>query len=280
MAKLLLALTLAFVALLIACENGDGGGVAPTMDVTPAVTVSPQPEGETPTVMPEVCQPNPDPAAADVVQVDAPSADESVTSPVTVSGRIAAFEAQFNITIFDASGDLIVDIPARSEEGQVLSSFSEDVAFSVTEDTPACIWVYDLSPRDGSPIDVVQIPVTLLPGGESDVCQPNPDPATPEFQVIDQPSAGDIVTSPVTISGQVLAFEATYQIGIFDADGTPIVETFGTAEAVEVGELAPFSIDVTFEVDEPTPACIWVYEQSAMDGSPIHVGQIPVTLSP
>lgn len=113
-----------------------------------------------------------------------------------------------------------------------------------------------------------------------EVCQPNPDPATPEFQVIDQPSAGDTVTSPVTISGQVLAFEATYQIGIFDTDGNPIVETFGTAGPAEAGELAPFSIDVAFDVDEPTPVCIWVYEASARDGSRIHVGQISVTLSP
>ena len=115
---------------------------------------------------------------------------------------------------------------------------------------------------------------------EPEVCQPIADPATSEFQVIDQPSADDTVTSPVTISGRVLAFEATYQIGIFDADGNPIVETFGTAGPGEIGELAPFSIDVTFDVDEVTPACIWVYEASAMDGSPIHVGQIPVTLSP
>ena len=115
---------------------------------------------------------------------------------------------------------------------------------------------------------------------EPEVCQPNPDPATPEFQVIDQPSEGDTVTSPVTISGQVLAFEATYQIGIFDAGGNPIVETFGTAGPGEAGVLAPFSIDVAFDVDEATPACIWVYEASARDGNPINVGQISVTLSP
>ncbi len=179
MTKLLLPLPLAFVALLIACENGDGGEVAPTVGVTPAVTVSTQPEGETPT----------------------------------------------------------------------------------PRETPA-----------ETPADT--------PTGEPEVCRPNPDPATPEFQVIDRPSAGDTVSSPVTINGQVLAFEGTYQIGIFDADGAPIVETFGTSEAVEIGELGPFSIDVAFDVDEPTPACIWVYEQSMRDGSSIHVGQIPVTLSP
>ena len=264
------------VVLVLACKNGDG------VDITPGATVSPGPgdESPTPTSQPNVCETNPDPASADVVSVDSPQTGDSVTSPVTVSGRIVAFEAQFNITIFDAAGDKIADVPARSEEGQVLSPFSKDVFFSVTEATPACVWVYDLSERDGSPIDVVQVPVTLKPGGQPTVCQANPDPATADDQVIDQPSAGDTVTSPVTISGQVRAFEGTYQVGIFDSQGDPIVETFGTAGPGEAGELAPFSIDVPFSVTEETPACIWVYEASARDGSPIHVGQIPVTLSP
>ncbi|MDP2674792.1 MAG: Gmad2 immunoglobulin-like domain-containing protein [Dehalococcoidia bacterium] len=272
---LLLAATCA-VALVLACNNGDG------VDITPGATVSPGAgdESPTPTAAADVCQPNPDPASADVATVDSPQTGDSVTSPVTVSGQFAAFEAQFNITIFDAAGGKIADVPARSGEGQVLSSFSEDVAFSVTEETPACVWVYDLSERDGTPIDVVQIPVLLQPGGQPTVCQPNPDPVTADDQVIDEPGADDTVTSPVTISGQVRAFEGTYQVGIFDADGNPIVETFGTAGPGEAGQLAPFSIDVPFAVDEPTPACIWVYEASARDGSPIHVGQIPVTLSP
>ena len=273
---LLLAATCA-VALVLAC-NGNGDGV----DITPGATVSPEPTAQspTPTGQPDVCQPNPDPASADVADVTSPSAGDSVTSPVTISGQFAAFEAQFNITIFDAAGGKIADVPARSAEGQVLSPFSEDVFFPVTQETPACIWVYDASPMDGRPIDVVQIPVTLKPGGRPTVCQPNPDPATPEFQVIDQPNAGDTVTSPVTISGRIVAFEGTYQVGIFNSRGDPIVETFGTAGPGEAGQLAPFSIEVPFSVTEVTPACIWVYEASAMDGRPVHVGQIPVTLSP
>jgi len=133
---LLLAATCA-VALVLACNNGDG------VDITPGATVSPGPgdESPTPTSQPNVCETNPDPASADVVNVDSPQTGDSVTSPVTVSGRIVAFEAQFKITIFGAAGGEIADVPARSEEGQVLSPFSEDVFFSVTEETPACVWV-------------------------------------------------------------------------------------------------------------------------------------------
>src|SRR3989304_9859410 len=142
---LLLAATCA-VALVLACNNGDG------MDITPGATVSPAPESPTPTGQPDVCRPNPDPASADGAEVSSPSAGDSVTSPVTVIGQMNAFEAQFNITIFDAAGDKIADVPARSAEGQGLSAFSEDIFFSVTEETLACVWVYDLSEADGSPI--------------------------------------------------------------------------------------------------------------------------------
>jgi hypothetical protein len=86
-----------------------------------------------------------------------------VTSPVTVSGEIAAFEASFLITIFDADGAEIVEQPGMSSERQTLASFSEEVAFAVSEETPACMWVYEASGRDGEPVNVVQIPLILEP---------------------------------------------------------------------------------------------------------------------
>lgn len=117
---------------------------------------------------------------------------------------------------------------------------------------------------------------TLFPN----VCLPNPDPATAAFQVLDQPAPSAVVTSPVTVSGQVNYFEATYQIAIYDASGAPLVETFGTAQQPDIGVIGPFSHDVVFSVSEATPACLWVYEQSAMDGSPVRVGQVPLLLLP
>ena len=112
------------------------------------------------------------------------------------------------------------------------------------------------------------------------VCLPNPDPATAEFQILDQPAPSSEVTSPVTVSGQVNYFEATYQIAIYDEAGTALVETFGTAPGPDIGMLGSFSDDVAFAVSEPTPACLWVFEQSARDGSLINVGQVPLVLLP
>jgi hypothetical protein len=138
--------------------------------------------------------------------------------------------------------------------------------------------------QDGSPV-----PGATVSGdadGDGDVtaveaCQENPDPVTGDFQVIDAPEAGATVTSPVTVSGQILAFEAAFQVAIFDPDGNAIVAPIAAqAQQADIGQLAPFSVDVPFVVTEQQPGCIWVYEESARDGSIIHVGQIPVTLNP
>lgn len=127
-------------------------------------------------------------------------------------------------------------------------------------------------------------PVTPLPPGVTpappNVCLPNPDPAAPAIQVIDAPQPGDAVTSPLQVRGQIIAFEATFQVTIFDAQGHPIVNAFGTAEAADVGVLAPFSLQVEFMVSEPTPACLWVYELSPRDGGVVNVGQVPILLLP
>ncbi|MEX0800219.1 MAG: Gmad2 immunoglobulin-like domain-containing protein [Dehalococcoidia bacterium] len=168
MSRLLLALALVCAVLLVACKSDDNGdGVTPSADASPGVTATAtEPPVETPTPTPEpeaVCAPNPDPGEPDIVVVDAPAAEDEVTSPVTVSGSMNVFEAQFNITIYDAAGNIVADVAGHTGEAFILSPFSEDVEFGVDEPSEACLWVYDASPRDGSPIDVVQVPLTLLP---------------------------------------------------------------------------------------------------------------------
>ena len=164
-AGLLLALVFACVAL-VACDN-DGEPAAGPTETAPAPAETPTPAqtpapGETP-APPNVCGPNPDPATPEFQVIDQPSAGDTVTSPVTISGQVAAFEATFKITIYQADGSIIADATGTSQEGQTLSPFSEEVAFSVSLPKPACIWVYEVSVRDGSLVHVGQIPVTLSP---------------------------------------------------------------------------------------------------------------------
>jgi hypothetical protein len=109
------------------------------------------------------CPANPSPpnAADPSIIVERPSAGARVTSPVQVSGRARVFEAQVSITIYDGSARPIVNTFTMAREGGVLSPFSASVAFTVAREQAGCIRVFETSARDGSPINVVQIPVTL-----------------------------------------------------------------------------------------------------------------------
>ncbi len=134
-----------------------------------------------------------------------------------------------------------------------------------------------------TPTATASLSPTPTPTTTASVCLPNPDPVAglPDVvQIIDQPLPFQSVTSPLTVSGQIIAFEGTFQVALFDAAGVPIVEAFGTSQASEIGQLGPFTIDIEFNVSAQTPACLWVYEESARDGSPIHVGQVPLVLLP
>jgi Immunoglobulin-like domain of bacterial spore germination len=164
--KALLLLTIPALFLLASCGD-DEESTTITSPTGTSVASRTAPPPRTPEATPDpldaVCAANPDPATDDANQVDIPNAGDVVASPVTVEGRVAAFEATFRITIFDAAGNTIADETAMSSEGQTLAPFQKDVAFSVAQETPACMWVYESSARDGSPIHVRQIPLTLLP---------------------------------------------------------------------------------------------------------------------
>ena len=170
MRSLLALLILPPLVLLIACGGDDettgdgtpGASATRTANPTQRPTEAAEPTG-TPDPLATICAENPDRGNADVVQVDEPLVGDLVTSPVTVRGKVAAFEATFKITIYDAAGATIADVTGMSQEGQTLAPFEVEVPFSVTQETPACLWVYEASARDGLPIHVLQIPVMLQP---------------------------------------------------------------------------------------------------------------------
>lgn len=155
----------AAAVLALAFHNPPVAGI-PAGTPTPSVsTVSPTttPAMTTPTPAPDVCQANPDPATSGQLVVTQPTAYALVTSPLTVGGRINAFEATFQIAVKDASGRNLATKTGHSQQGQTPSSFSEGVPFKIRAETSACVWVFQLSPRDGRPQMIQQVPVTLMP---------------------------------------------------------------------------------------------------------------------
>ena len=124
-----------------------------------------------------------------------------------------------------------------------------------------------------------------LPGGRvaeaTQPCPANPSPPAPAdpSMILDEPAAGDTVTSPVHIAGLARVFEANVRITVYSASGMILEDTFTTA--AEAGPaLAPFEADVAFTVLTEQAGCVRVWEESAADGSPRNVVQVEVNLSP
>lgn len=92
--------------------------------------------------------------------------------------------------------------------------------------------------------------------------------------VVMSPAIGEIISSPVTISGTANVFEATVSIRILDDNGDPLAETFTTATCGS-GCRGSYSEEVRFDA-AGDGGVIEVFESSAEDGSPLHLVSIPV----
>ena len=98
------------------------------------------------------------------------------------------------------------------------------------------------------------------------------------FILVESPGIGERVSSPVTIAGTADVFEAVVSILILDRNGDPVASTF-TMATCGTGCRGTYSTDVRFDVGTRQRGTIRVYEVSAMDGSPIHVVDIPIMLT-
>jgi hypothetical protein len=132
---------------------------------------------------------------------------------------------------------------------------------------------------DGVVFEVEGIPLTNFGGYELDGPQRRADFADQlPWILVESPEIGERVSSPVRISGSANVFEATVSIAILDQQGRTVASTFAMATC-GTGCRGTYSTDVVYDVGTTQPGTVRVYEVSAMDGSPIHVVDIPVTLT-
>jgi hypothetical protein len=96
--------------------------------------------------------------------------------------------------------------------------------------------------------------------------------------LVESPTPGETVTSPVTITGTANTFEATFLAQLLVGD-TKIGEKTVTATSGS-GTRGTFSASIPFIVDVLTDGTLVVFEQSAEDGSPINRVDIPVSFLP
>ena len=97
--------------------------------------------------------------------------------------------------------------------------------------------------------------------------------------LVASPGIGQRVSSPVTISGTADVFEAVVSIAILDEHRNVIASSF-TMATCGTGCRGTYTTDVRYDVGTRQPGTIRVYEVSAKDGSPLHIVEIPVLLTP
>jgi Immunoglobulin-like domain of bacterial spore germination/Sporulation and spore germination len=97
--------------------------------------------------------------------------------------------------------------------------------------------------------------------------------------LVEGPRIGERVSNPVTISGTADVFEAVVSIAILDEHRNVVASSF-TMATCGTGCRGTYSTDVRYDVGTRQPGTIRVYEVSAKDGSPLHVVEIPVLLTP
>ncbi len=125
---------------------------------------------------------------------------------------------------------------------------------------------------DGKPVEVFGGEGLILdhPVGRADY-----EELTPAI-LVEAPTVGDTVKSPMRVWGTANTFEASFILDITDWDGKvkvhqPIQATSGT------GTRGTFDVTVPFQWDLYPRGTLLVYEASAKDGKPINVVEIPLT---
>jgi immunoglobulin-like protein involved in spore germination/sporulation and spore germination protein len=95
------------------------------------------------------------------ILVEQPLPGDRVSAPVVVRGTANVFEAQFLVDVRTAAGTLLARRSVHASAGTgSRGSFSIRIPLA-TSARQLVVVAYDLSPKDGSRIDVVRVPVTL-----------------------------------------------------------------------------------------------------------------------
>jgi len=93
-----------------------------------------------------------------------PQIGEQASSPITISGTADVFEAVVSLGILDAHGDEIASTTTMATCGTgCRGAYSTSLTFAVDQDQRGTVRVFEVSAEDGRPVNVVDIPVVLLP---------------------------------------------------------------------------------------------------------------------
>ena len=293
--KRLITMTAVFAALTAACAESGAQPIGPAPSAeSPTPSTSPPPGSPSPSVSPS---PSPTQAQSMTYELwftyDGSLFVTHRTEPFTPAVGTRALEALFDgPTSAERAADVGTTInPGTRLHGLTIQDGVATVDLDGTfvgQETPAIAVgslaqvVYTLTQFDrvqGVVFEIDGRPLTNFGGYEIDGAQRRANFADQlPFILVQEPLLGERVSSPVHISGTADVFEAVVSIAILDQQGRVIASTF-TMATCGTGCRGTWETDIAYDVDATQHGTIHVYEVSAMDGSEIHVVDIPVTLT-
>lgn len=237
----------------------------------PAVSAGPttQPSAQPPATAPSPSTPSASPSEVPVIVVAQPAAGETVSSPVTIAGTANVFEAVVSFRLIGEDGVELAAGTAMAACGTGCpGDYEGSLKYVVSGDRSATLEVFEASARDGSPTNVVRVPVMLTGSSFS------PDQGG---ILVSGPAGGATVSSPITVGGRANVFEANVSLRLLDQDGKELATTFATASC-GTGCWGDFTATLVYMVDHEQRGTIEVFQASADDGSALDMVRIPVTL--
>ena len=104
-------------------------------------------------------------ALAPAILVEFPGRGWAVQSPLRASGTANVFDGQFQAELTDSAGQVVAGRIVHASSGTgTRGGFTTVLSFTTPSSGPGTLTLFYTSPKDGSRIDVVQIPLELVAG--------------------------------------------------------------------------------------------------------------------
>lgn len=109
---------------------------------------------------------------------------------------------------------------------------------------------------------------------------PAAEPAAQEALIrVAAPAADSVVTSPLVVTGEARGkwyFEADFPVTLLDADGTPVVRGFATAQGEWMTEeFVPFKTELAFTAPASANGTLLI-EKANASGLPEHAAEVRI----
>ena len=230
-----------------------------TVTATPEVTAT-----ATVTATPVITEPVvwTDPALP--IELFSPVGNGLYHSPIEVIGFSQTFEGNVNLRLTDDGGNVLAERSTIGGSVDGFAFFHSYLRFTVTEPITGLLEIFETSAKDGSEINKVAIPMTLLPGQ----------------RVIDinNVTPGGAVCAPVVVAGYSNTFEASLLVELVNRSGSTLNQTSATGG--NLGVYAEFLATLESEESEAQALLVGAYEEAASGDGPVDRTRYPVTLYP